>query len=49
MTDVQRYLTHRLVAQCTSVEGYAKVVQVISLKSQTHQSVEPLLAKENEE
>ncbi|OBJ08835.1 DUF3500 domain-containing protein [Mycobacterium sp. 1465703.0] len=25
MTGIQRYLTHRLVAQCTSVERYAKV------------------------
>lgn len=32
MTGLQRYLTHRLVAQCTSVEGYAKVVQVMSLE-----------------
>ena len=32
MTDTQRYLTHRLVAQCLSVEGYAQVVQVMSLE-----------------
>jgi hypothetical protein len=32
MTGVQRYLTHRLIAQCTSVDGYAKVVQVMSLE-----------------
>jgi hypothetical protein len=32
MTGIQRYLTHRLVAQCTSVEGYAKAVQVMSLE-----------------
>lgn len=32
MTDTQRYLAHRLVAQSTSVTGYAKVVQVMSLE-----------------
>src|SRR3954471_12133254 len=32
MTQVQRYLTHRLVAECLSVEGYAQVVQVMSLE-----------------
>lgn len=32
MTDKQRYLTHRLIAQATSVEGYAQVVQVMSLE-----------------
>ena len=32
MTDTQRYLAHRLIAQCLSVEGYAQVVQVMSLE-----------------
>ncbi|MFI5957657.1 DUF3500 domain-containing protein [Cryptosporangium sp. NPDC051539] len=32
MNDVQRYLTHRLIAQCLSVSGYAQVVQVMSLE-----------------
>ncbi len=32
MTSAQRYLTHRLVAEATSVEGYAQVVQVMSLE-----------------
>jgi len=32
MTQVQRYLSHRLIAQSTSVEGYAQVVQVMSLE-----------------
>lgn len=32
MTQTQRYLAHRLVAQCLSVEGYAQVVQVMSLE-----------------
>src|SRR3954469_23606216 len=29
MTQTQRYLTHRLIAECLSVEGYAQVVQVM--------------------
>ncbi|MCE0763336.1 DUF3500 domain-containing protein [Pseudonocardia kujensis] len=33
MNDTQRYLTHRLVAQSMSVEGYAKAVQVMSLEN----------------
>lgn len=28
----QRYLAHRLIAQCTSAEGYAQIVQVMSLE-----------------
>ena len=28
----QRHLAHRLIAQCTSVEGYAQIVQVMSLE-----------------
>ena len=32
MNDTQRYLAHRLIAQCLSVEGYAQVVQVMSLE-----------------
>jgi hypothetical protein len=32
MTHTQRYLAHRLMAQCLSVEGYAQVVQVMSLE-----------------
>lgn len=32
MTQVQRHLAHRLVAQSMSVEGYAQVVQVMSLE-----------------
>lgn len=32
MTHTQRYLAHRLIAQCMSVEGYAQVVQVMSLE-----------------
>lgn len=32
MTDTPRYLTHRLIAECLSVEGYAQVVQVMSLE-----------------
>ncbi|MBB2910656.1 hypothetical protein FHS43_001919 [Streptosporangium becharense] len=32
MTNAQRYLAHRLIAQCMSVEGYAKAVQVMSLE-----------------
>ena len=32
LTQAQRYLAHRLVAQSLSVEGYAQVVQVMSLE-----------------
>lgn len=32
MTDTQRYLTHQLVAQAMSIEGYAKVLQVMNLE-----------------
>lgn len=32
LNDTQRYLAHRLMAQCLSVEGYAQVVQVMSLE-----------------
>ena len=32
MTQPQRLLTHRLIAQCLSVEGYAQAVQVMSLE-----------------
>ena len=32
MTQPQRLLVHRLIAQCLSVEGYAQVVQVMSLE-----------------
>ncbi|WP_433502859.1 DUF3500 domain-containing protein [Pseudonocardia halophobica] len=33
MTDTQRYLTHRLVAQSTSLTGYAKAIQVMNLEN----------------
>ncbi|MDQ2850562.1 MAG: DUF3500 domain-containing protein [Actinomycetota bacterium] len=33
MDRTQRYLAHRLIAQSMSVEGYAQVVQVMSLES----------------
>ena len=32
MSQIQRHLTHRLIAQSMSVEGYAQVVQVMSLE-----------------
>lgn len=32
MNQTQRYLAHRLMAQCLSGEGYAQVVQVMSLE-----------------
>ena len=42
MSQTQRYLAHRLIAQCMSVEGYAQVVQVMSLEHVLRELNEPV-------